>query len=103
MIDAIGVDKASGEVVLTVSDHLGWEDEASHLEALQSKLNRYLAFLESGEVFSQYPAAVGRTLRILVVLKYPPPDLADQFFRRARTTTREAGFELDYRVLPDAR
>jgi hypothetical protein len=50
VIDAIGVNKESGEVVLTISDHLDWEDTSAHLLVLQDKINTYIAFIESGEI-----------------------------------------------------
>ena len=35
-IDGIGIDKASGEVVLNISDHLDWADQEGHLTALET-------------------------------------------------------------------
>ncbi|MGO8134287.1 DUF6572 domain-containing protein, partial [Rhizobium ruizarguesonis] len=50
VIDAIGVDKATGELVLTITDHLEWKgSDSEHLLLLQEKLNTYLGFVESGE------------------------------------------------------
>lgn len=39
-VDVIGVNE-SGIVVLTISDHLKWDDD--HLYLLQEKINTYLA------------------------------------------------------------
>src|SRR6266540_2021756 len=58
-IDVIGIDSASGDVILTVSDHLDWEDVGTHLLQLQEKLNTYLAFIESGEMLESYPKSAG--------------------------------------------
>ena len=55
-VDAIGIDQ-EGIVVLTISAHLEWDD--GHLFLLQEKINTYLAFLESGEVFETYPDSKG--------------------------------------------
>lgn len=55
-VDAIGIDQ-EGVVVRTLSDHLEWDD--GHLFLLQEKINTYLAFLESGEVFETYPDSKG--------------------------------------------
>ena len=51
LIDIISVDQLTGETILTVSDHLDWSDSPTHLRLLQNKLNRYLAFVKSGEIF----------------------------------------------------
>jgi hypothetical protein len=49
-VDAAGIDKESGDVVLTISDHLEWDDANGHLLALQAKLNGYLRFVEGGDL-----------------------------------------------------
>lgn len=38
--DAIGIDKASGQVVMTIADHLDWVDEDCHFLALQESETR---------------------------------------------------------------
>ena len=38
-IDAIGLE-GNSTAVLTISDHLDWDDENSHLEVLQEKINK---------------------------------------------------------------
>ena len=57
LIDIISIDRLTGETILTISDHLDWSDSEAHLLLLQNKLNRYLAFVESGEIFRSYPKA----------------------------------------------
>ena len=98
VIDLIGLEGA-GDVVLTVSDHLEWDAGGEHLLMLQEKLNRYLAFIESRELIEQYPAAVGRPVRIDVCCKYAPTNDGEQFLRSARTTIEQAGFSLSWVVL----
>ena len=40
VIDAIGLDNATGDVVPTIIDHLEWsEDDKEHLLLLQEKIN----------------------------------------------------------------
>jgi len=69
-IDFATVDKASGDLLLTISDHLLWdENENGHLILLQNKLNAYLRFIESGEVFEKVPDAKGHTIVISLVGK----------------------------------
>lgn len=99
-VDAIGLDPASGKVILTISDHLDWDDEEAHLVALQEKMNAYLRFVESGELRTAYPDAVGRTPVIDVVGRVEPSRLAVQFFDRVRPILNSAGIELRIRGLP---
>jgi hypothetical protein len=58
--DAIGVETASGKVVLSISDHFDWSEEDAHLLALQNKINTYLRFIEGGELLTTYPQSAGR-------------------------------------------
>ena len=89
-IDAIGIDRTSGNVHLTISDHLPWDHE--HLLTLQTKLNSYLAFLESGEVYSSYPKAKSREFVIEVVARYRPDAAALDFLTNAKLLIEGAGF-----------
>ena len=91
-VDAIGVDKATGKTLLSISDHLPWSDD--HLLILQKKLNSYLRYLESGEVYDSYPSAKGREFVIQLYLKYRPTDLALHFLEQVRETINSAGFDL---------
>ena len=98
VVDAIGTLLDKSEVVLTISDHLEWDDPA-HLPALKAKLNRYLAFIESGEVFESYPSAKGKRLRIEIVCQYDPTPHGETFLTNARETVANAGFALSWHVL----
>src|SRR2546421_632934 len=102
VIDAIGIERTSGVVALTISDHLEWNDADSHLRALQEKINSYLAFVESGELLEKYPQATGRPVRIDVVCKYAPSEDAKQFFDRARQLIEQAGWSFSWRVPGEA-
>lgn len=97
VIDTIGIDPVTGSVTMTATDHLEWESD-EHLLLLQNKLNAYLAFVESGEIFETYPAAVGKSVKFDVVCKFPPDDKALQFFALCSEVVRSAGFEFGYRV-----
>ena len=95
-VDAIHVDTPSGDVVLTIADHLEWDKKNEHLLILQDKINTYLRFIESGEIDSAYPEAIGRKRIVTLVVKYPPNDLAREFLERASSVLLGAG--IDFRV-----
>ena len=98
VVDAIGLDNQSGELVLTISDHLVWGDAKSeHFFLLQEKLNKYLSFVEGGEILEAYPDAAGRKVVIDVVCKYQVNDVASIFFSKAKAIIDMAGMELRYR------
>jgi hypothetical protein len=97
VVDFIGIEGSS--VVLTISDHLGWDDEDEHLLALQEKINAYLRFVESGEILDTYPQAAGKTPVINVVMHVPPSPGGSEFLDRIRSILTDAGFKLRARVL----
>ena len=91
VVDIISIDP-HGNVVLTVSDHLDWTDSISHQQTLQVKLNRYLAFVESGEILEQYPKAIGKSVIIEVVTQHDPGASGMEFLDRAAEIIANAGF-----------
>ena len=99
VIDAIGLLEAEGQVVLTIFDHLEWDDSSNHLLTLQKKINRYFAFIESGQLLEKYPAATGKRVRTDVCCQYSPSSNGEQFLERARVVAEGAGVLLTWRVL----
>ncbi len=95
VVDFIGT--ASDEaVVLTISDHLEWDKE-HHLK-LQEKLNTYLSFIESGEIYESYPAAMGKLLKISLQCKHEPNPDSVSFLSQCSEIIKQAGFDFDYQV-----
>jgi len=96
-VDFVSVDQTSNDLVLTISDHLAWDEgEGEHLLLLQEKLNAYLRFIESGEVVEKFPEARGRNLVINVVGKFPLSEQANLFFEKATAAIQAAGFTLKF-------
>jgi uncharacterized protein DUF6572 len=89
-IDIISVDE-TGQVILTVSDHLEWCDNLKHQKILQAKLKAYLRFVESGEILESYPCAKDRRIAIRVVFKFAPNQEALEFLSRVRKVIERAG------------
>jgi len=99
-IDFVSIDKASGDVRLTISDHLDWDEtEGKHLVLLQGKLNAYLRFIESGELFQKYPETSERPVIIQITSKFPMSKNAEIFFEKAVGAIHNAGFKLMFRLL----
>src|SRR5262249_12445616 len=100
VIDAVGIEKATGFVVLTITDAWDWNDERSHLLALQAKMNAYFKFVESGQIWESYPKAVGRQVVIDVVVKFPLPQIAIDFLKRASDACADLGLKVRHRHYP---
>jgi hypothetical protein len=100
VVDFVSIDR-EGNATLTVSDHLPWMDLKGHLFHLQEKINGYLKFAESGEIYEKFPETRGRPVVISVVLKFPSPDAAQWFFTKTATAVQGAGCRLDVRLRGD--
>lgn len=98
VIDALGLDRLTNEAVLTVVDHLAWDDIHEHTKLLSEKLNKYLGFVESGEIYGSYPEAEGRKLRIDVVCQFEPTAVAVVFLEKARVVAGEYDCGLSWRA-----
>jgi hypothetical protein len=100
-IDLATIDHASGDLWLSISDHLPWgeDDDGPHLLLLQEKLNAYLRFIESGEVIERIPEASDRNVVINLVGKFSLSPRAEAFFQIACAAIAEAGFRLQFTLL----
>lgn len=97
VVDAIGVDNSSGDVILTITDHLEWSSN-DHLLMLQEKLNAYLSFVESGEILNTLTDAKGRNVLINVVCKYPPDKSGVDFLNQVTGFIESAGMKFQYQL-----
>lgn len=81
VLDYIGLDKVTGDIVLTISDHLEWDErsEENHLRLLQEKINAYIGYIESGRAVERYPDAGKRNYVISVVGKSEPSTRGFEF------------------------
>lgn len=104
-IDFIGIDRETGKVVLTVSDHLDWGDVESHVALLESKVNNYIAFIESGQLAIDYPDGAGREVSLLLAGAYSVPTddaYVRGFLDHLRDTLAGIGVDLSIRLVPEA-
>jgi hypothetical protein len=98
-VDFTTIEPQSGDIRLVITDHLDWgEQKGEHLLALQNKLNSYLAFIESGEIYAKVPKAIGRKIVIEVMGKFPLSDEAKKFYRLAGKAIEDAGFSLRFEL-----
>jgi hypothetical protein len=92
--DFVSIHK-DGYVVLTISDHLDWNEEEEHLYALEIKINNYLEAIDSGQLVAQYPGAEGKHILIQIIAQFPPNEGGYSFLRSAKETLNSGGIELN--------
>ena len=97
-IDFISITK-SEKVQLTISDHLEWNNEEMHLLILQKKINAYLDFIQSEQIFEDYPNAKNRELKISVSMKYEPTENSLQTLENFKNFISEQGIEFDWNLI----
>jgi hypothetical protein len=95
-IDVIST-SPNGKVVLSISDHLSWSEEF-HLQLLLDKINSYLQFIETGQIFIEYPNAVGCELVIETVMKFEPSEEGTAFLTKAKEVVNNAGIGFQWRT-----
>ena len=98
IIDFTSIDKL-GNAVLTISDHLKWDDKNEHLLILQNKINAYLSAIETGDFYNDYPDAKGRNIFISIVAKYKPNDIGRLFLDRTQEILQSAGYGFEFNIL----
>jgi len=100
-IDKIDIITTTPEdkVMLTISDHLEWDDTGEHMLLLQDKLNAYLQFIESGQIFDDYPVTKNKQVIISIAMKYIPNETALIFLSRSKEVILNAGIEFEWRII----
>ncbi len=99
VIDFVGRSKATGDIVLTISDHLDWDENLEHLYALQEKINCYLGYVESGQHVETYADAKDKKVQILILFRFhPPPGEVQEFLVGAQETIESLGHSFSYQV-----
>jgi len=102
VIDVAGMERDGSAIVLTIADAWDWTDEQAHLVALQRKLDAYLAFIETGQVFDVYPEAEGRRVVIDVLTSVPASAAGLELLGMAHAVARSFGASVTHRVIPVA-
>lgn len=64
IVDLIHLDRAAGEVVLTMIEWRPWPCADEHYEQLDEKLSNYFVYLIDGFLGRQYPAYAGLPSRV---------------------------------------
>jgi hypothetical protein len=97
-IDIISTYEEEGYVGLTISDHLEWDHSNEKLLTLQNKINTYLGFVKSGQIYVDYPGAKELKIKIELACKYPPSEEGKQFLTLLKPIIEKAGLYFDWRV-----
>ena len=92
-VDAISTDNKENKVILTIIDELNWDDEYNHLKLIQEKVNNYLNFIESNELYEVYPTAKGKEIEIEIYSNYNLTLNGEKLVNRLKDFLNENGYE----------
>lgn len=83
VIDSVICGRDTNDVVLLITDHMDWSNIQEHLLLLQTKLNTYISFIESGQLTTDFPISVNKRTKILVAGAHPLVHEANVFYEKA--------------------
>ncbi len=93
------ISEKENKIVLTISDHLEWDDDNEHIYLLQEKINAYLMAIESGQIKKSYPLSINKKIVVSVVLKYAPNAIGFLFLSKVNDILLNAGYEFNYHII----
>ncbi|UBB89963.1 hypothetical protein J4771_01015 [Candidatus Kaistella beijingensis] len=91
--------KPDGNVELTISDHLEWNNRNEHFQILQDKLNSYLNFIESGQLGEEYPNAINKKISIRLIMKFAPDKIAVEFLENCQSIIESENVDFSWKML----
>lgn len=98
-IDIVGERFDEMSVRLVIVDDMSWSEPSVHEKALQTKVNAYIDFIESGQICEFAPlVARGASIEIRLVAAYSPPARARDFFEQIARAVRELGYDFTVEV-----
>ena len=103
IIDAIGIEKDTGIVVLTIADGWDWSEEQKHIAALTATVDSYLRFIESGEILDTFPQAAARSVAISWITKFSLPPRGVGVLNKIRDVVESTGVNFRHEVCSGSR
>jgi len=91
VIDFIGVNDEEKFISLTISDHLEWDDTNEKLLLLQGKINSYLKFIESEQIYEQYPNEKSLDVHIVLLSLHLPNEEGLIFLKSVKPLIEKTG------------
>ncbi|MCR5146220.1 MAG: hypothetical protein K6B70_02590 [Clostridia bacterium] len=90
------------KVTICISDHIPWKPDEikAHIEVLQDKINDYLEFIESGQIYEDF-GGKGKTPNIKVIFCHEPVQEVLEYLNKIKSIVVDRGyfFEWIYRPL----
>jgi hypothetical protein len=98
VVDALGIDDASGRVVLVIRHDGPWDGSDAQLYLLQEKINAYLSFALDGEMAEVNPEFIDHPVELRIQTTASPDSRTLGFLARVRQQVQFQDITLEVRV-----
>jgi hypothetical protein len=100
-VDFVVPENKDGTALLIIIDQLPWQiDEDDHLVMLQDKINTCLAFVESGQLISDFPKAKSRKVVLQIWGLYAPSAKGEKFIAAVRPIAAQLDIDVQFKLKP---
>jgi len=102
VVDLIGVDPATGKIVLSMFERRRWGASPQQFQQIEEKINRYMGYVLDGFLVQHYPDYDGKPVQLRLECAEEPHGEAILFVTAAARAARDHGLELVVKVVPPA-
>lgn len=99
VIDFMGFDSKTGEVLLVIIESRPWDESQRQLFQLQEKLNAYFSFILDGEMLEVYPKLKDKPVRVRLECVTPPHSEAVTFLQAVYDQAALQGISFEVEVM----
>ena len=101
VIDAVGREPLLGSYVLYMFESRPWEATLERFQQLRNKVNAYLYFVISGQLFETHPEIAGKGVHFELLCRQPPDDQSAAFISEIQNKLEPHRMKLIVRVTDD--
>ena len=97
-VDGMAIEEERRTLVLLLSDTLNWEDEYSHLNLLQDKINAYIAFVEERQFEMVYPDYDFEMAVIEIHFQFEITEKCEKFLQVVQDQVGQMGIAIEVHI-----
>jgi hypothetical protein len=99
VIDAVGREPRLDTYVIYMFESRPWEATTERFQQLRNKVNAYVHYVKSGQMFEEYPQIVGKSFHFELQTLHPPDDQTAAFIGELQKKLAPHGVKLIVRVI----
>lgn len=95
-IDIVALNVEDKIVNLIMEDTADWNDARGHIDSIQEKILKYVAYVDQGKLVEDYPQVVGYQVIIKVIFQQAPNDQGLVYIKDAQKVLEDVGYHLAF-------